>query len=464
MLIPMIFAGLLCACGGGGTQGVSTLPPAIAGIAQNTEQQKAPPASGTTAVTTTTTSSNIDAPASQPTMMLTVGQNTPTSTTTPASAPPPATFTNASINPIPTPAQIAVVNAPKALAGNSSWWTNGQQVPMSFLNNAFNGNGPFYQQLPASPQLDTGNTSALAYYFRGDPAFTAGWINGDNAQQQYDYSFPIYTASSSDPLVTITCSHVTTASCVDQGTHIRLPALATQAGGSDHHLSVIQPNGVEYDFWLVTSNPPYANGSALVAAGEAHFSPGGGSIAPGFSAGAATAGGLALSLGQIYTSEFATGVINHAIGLTFACGTSGWVYPSSQTTGICANNQGIPLGSRVWWQPDDAQTRAMQLPRDIKTILVALHNYGGFFIDGGGGGSVNGSGTGMGTRLESQEPYRLYGNGFDPARNYATSTPGWLHIATLNGINRYVLRANGASLDFLDNLKVVAPCVTRGTC
>ena len=32
------------------------------------------------------------------------------------------------------------------------------------------------------------------------------------------------------------------------------------------------------------------------------------------------------------------------------------MYPSSQTTGICANNAGIPLGSRVWWQPGDAQT------------------------------------------------------------------------------------------------------------
>jgi hypothetical protein len=347
---------------------------------------------------------------------------------------------------------------------------NGEQVPTAFLNHAFNASGPFYAQLPAAPQLDTGGTSAIAYYFAGRPGLQVGWIDGNNAQKQYDYSFPIYTASASDSLVTIACNHVAVVSCVDGGIKIYLPALAEQAGGGDHHLGVIQPNGVEYDFWLVTSNAPYANDATLSAAGEAHFvvngeNSGANYVAPGFEIGAATAGGIALSIGQIYTSELAAGVINHAISLTFPCGTHTWVYPASQTTGICAYGQGMPLGSRVWWQPNDAQTQAMRLSRDMQTVLIALHHYGGFFTDGGSAGaSINGSGMGMGTRLENQEAYWIYGGGADPALTYAADAPGWTHVTTADGVNRYVLGADGGTLDLLDNLKVVAPCVTQEMC
>jgi hypothetical protein len=340
-------------------------------------------------------------------------------------------------------------------------WSNGQQVPASFLNSAFGATGPLYQQLSATPQLAANSAAVISYYFSGYAPFTPGWIDGNSAQAQYDYNAPIYQASASDSRVQIVCNN--TSACADNGLHIYMPISARQAGGTDHQLAVIEPNSIEYDFWLVSSQPPYGNGSTFNASGEAHFALNGtGGVAPGFAKGAATAGGIAVSIAQMYTSELNAGVINHALALTFPCGTNAWVYPASQLSGVCGGGQGMPLGSRVWWAPPDAQTMGMGLPRDMTTVLSALHHYGGFYIDSFGGVS-NGQGQGMGARLESQEAYWTYGNGVDPALNYAANASGWSHSQN-SGVDRYVLAGSGVSADILDNLKVLAPCVTQKTC
>jgi hypothetical protein len=358
-----------------------------------------------------------------------------------------------------------------ACAEKHTFWKNGARIPAWFPATAFGASGPFYQRLPADPRIDGNSDAVISYYFAGNDAeFDAGRIDADKNQAKYDYSFPVYIASRDDPLVTIDCDHRSPAPCSDGGAHIRVPALAHQAGGEDHHLAVVQPDGTEYDFWLVSSRPPYRNGSRFSAAGEGHYRLKGKErssnyVSPGFDVGSATAGGIALSIGQIYTTELAAGVINHAIALTFPCGTDAWVYPASQTTGTCADGQGMPLGSRVWWRPTEKQTRAMSLPRDAETILIAMHRYGGFFTDNGEGTKdINGRAGGMGAHIENQEPYWIYGKGFDPAADYAAKAPGWNRVRTFTGVDRYVLAVPGSSADFLDNLKVLAPCVTRHTC
>jgi len=369
----------------------------------------------------------------------------------------------------PTAANAAAAPAIAAGAPTLLSWSNGEQIPASFANANFGASGPLYQQLPASPQLDPNSASDISYYFAGNaPAFQVGWVDAGPNQAQYDYSNPLYIAAATDPLVTIFCNKLSLVKCADGGVQIRMPALALQAGGTDHSLAVLEPNGLEYDFWLVSSNPPYSNGSSFSAASEGHYSSAGSDyganfVAPGFDVSAATASGIALSGTQIYASELTAGVINRAIDLLFPCGTTTWVYPASQATGVCANGAGMPLGSRVWWQPADAQTNAMPLPRDIKTVLVAFHHYGAFFSNGGSVTS-NGQGVGTSAHLENQEPYWLYGNRVDPALLYAQSAQGWLHLTTAAGVNRYLLSAAGSSVDFLDNLKVLAPCVTQKTC
>jgi hypothetical protein len=354
----------------------------------------------------------------------------------------------------------------------SGLWSNGTQIRASFINTVFGASGPDYQQLPASPSIDPNSANVINYYyagFNGSLEYDAAFIDANSSQAQYDYSFPVYTALVSDPLVTL--SWIPGGSVfLDNGAQIHVPSMATQAGGTDHHLSVIQPNGTEYDFWLVTSNPPYTTGSKLTAYGETHFNlngtatglPNGAYVAPGFNTAAATAGGIALTIGQIYTSELAAGVINHAINLIYPCSSNSWVYPSTQVTGVCGSGKGMPLGSRVWWVPTDTQTNAMSYSHDMKTLLIAMHHYGGFFTDNGGSGSsgsINGQGGAAGTHFENQEPYWIYGHGVDPAANYAASAPGWSHLT--GGVDRYLLWGN---VDFIHNLKLLNPCVTNKTC
>jgi len=227
-------------------------------------------------------------------------------------------------------------------------------------------------------------------------------------------------------------------------------------------------NGVEYDFWLVTSVPPYVNGSKLVSQGCGSLYLSGANsgptfIAPGFGFEMATAGGIALSAGQIYTSELAAGVINHAIAYNLPCESIGWVFPATQQTGTCANGNGVPLGSRIWWSPTDTATNAMNLPRDVKTILIAMHHYGGYFTDNGNGTSnINGQGGGIGTKVESNQPYWVYGGGVDPALNYVKSSPGWNHIIVSSAnLDRWILVTTGAQVDFLHNIKFLDPALTH---
>jgi hypothetical protein len=341
-------------------------------------------------------------------------------------------------------------------------WADGQQVPAAFLNQVFNASGPLFQVLPAAPQIASGSSTIMSYYFGTTPQFNVGFIDNAANQAQFDFSFPIYQAASTDPLIRIFCTQSNSVTCEDNGISINIPSLAAQAGGGDHHMSVIEPNGVEYDFWEVSTNPPYSAGQTIQAIGETHFNLDGTTVsnfvAPGFNAGAATAGGEALSTGQVYTSELAAGVINHAIFLTFPCGTNTFVFPASQISGTCAGGSGMPLGSRVWWSLSDTATNALSAPADLKTVLRALHKYGGYYMD-----STGAVGSGMSAHMENQEAYWIYGGGVDPALNYVSTAPGWNHIINGN-VNRWLLAVAGNIVNFSSNLQVIAPCVTQQTC
>jgi hypothetical protein len=385
--------------------------------------------------------------------------------TSPTISPIAATIAPATIAPVPTPTIISTI-VPTTIPTIGTIiqtfppFTNGQQIPASFPNTNFGASGPLYQPLPASPPLAPYSSTAISYYFANNSnEFQVGWIDGNATQAIYDYRFPIYIASLNDPLVTLSCPGA------DNGSQIHIPALAKQAGGEDAHLAILEPNGVEYDFWLVTSNPPYSNGSTLDAQGEGHYymsgnNSGASFIAPGFALYSSTAGGIALTSAQIYISELRSGVINHAISVLFPCESKGWVYPASQTTGTCSNGAGMPLGSRLWWAPTDTQTQAMSLPRDLKTVLVAMHHYGAYFTDNGNGiSNINGQGGGMGMHLNSQQQYWSYG-GSNPDVAYVQSNPDWNHILN-SSVDRYLLAVPESSINFLANLKVIDPSFTH---
>lgn len=336
-------------------------------------------------------------------------------------------------------------------------WANGQQIPASFPNSNFGQSGPMYQKLPASPTIASNSQSVMSYYYSSTADSEGGWVDANSAQAVYDYNYPVYVAKATDPIVTVWCT-----GCSSPSFAVNLPMLAKPAGGTDHHLAVIEPNGVEYDFWDVsTVYYPYQTGDPLSAQGDSAFYIDGlpGSldpyyVAPGFNSAAATAGGIAVSEGQIYVSELQAGIINHALSINMPCGSNAWVFPATQVTGICANGQGMPLGSRIWWAPTNAATASMNLGRDMTTILNALHNYGGYFTDNGGGS--NGAGSGLGTKIESQEVYWLYGGGVDPVLNYVSSNSEWSHVVA-GTLNRYLLSVPSSSLNLTANMKLLAP-------
>src|SRR5207248_966266 len=60
-----------------------------------------------------------------------------------------------------------------------------------------------------------------------------------------DYSKPVFFAQPTDPVVTLRGSSNSPIS----GYRINVPHSARPAGGSDHHMTVVEADGWEYDFY-----------------------------------------------------------------------------------------------------------------------------------------------------------------------------------------------------------------------
>jgi hypothetical protein len=334
---------------------------------------------------------------------------------------------------------------------------------------------------PASPTLDPNDASYQNEYFTGQPDYQAGWIDNDSTQAQFDYNFPVFIATNADPTVKLHCTaNFGSDGCGSEGDLVHVPANATQAGGSDHHLVLIEPGStLEYDMWGVQSSPPYSSGQTLsfewgnkvrldgkpiVRTQPCQARNDCSDIAAGFMYGGATAGNEALLPAQVYISELARGSINHALYVVANCVGGTPVFPASIPDNHCMNNEGFPFGTRLWYDLSDAQVAALpNLNGDEKTILRAMHHYGAFVIDiGGCRGSSCAPNNGLGSHFENQEPYWTYGAGVDPTVAYAMSH-GWQHVVS-GAVNRWSLDLNGPTIDFLHHLHVVAPCVTLRTC
>jgi hypothetical protein len=225
-----------------------------------------------------------------------------------------------------------------------------------------------------------------------------------------DWAHPTFYAKTTDPLFTL---KPLAGSTVLNGMQIRIPDAARPAAGGDGHMTVVTPDGWEYDFWQVQSKPK--------GGGTLTFNGGGRTRIDGTGLGSyGTAAGFGNLAGMIRAQELAAGHIDHALFIVLKCtgtGTSfgygvktvsqswdgSYVYPATHPASSCGTTNGNlpPAGARFMLAMSDAQIAALGVPGWKKTILTALAHYGGYVGDTGG--------SGFNLMIESSTTYTAFG-------------------------------------------------------
>jgi hypothetical protein len=269
-----------------------------------------------------------------------------------------------------------------------------------------------------------------------------------------DFAHPVYYAQPTDPTYTLHATAPWGANSLE-GMKIPIPSDARPAGGSDGHMTVVTPDGWEYDFWQVSSKP---NGGGTLS-----FAWGGRLRIDGNGLGGdATAADFGLLAGVIRPQEMEAGEINHALfivlkctsaGISFGFGTKAaasgegggsYVYPAGKGGSTCSGESeaGVPpMGTWFTLALSDEQIAALAVPAWKKTILRALAHYGGFVGDTGG--------SGFGVQMESGSSYTSFGE-TDPWVTFAkkNNLPQW------NG--HYVMNLS-EGVAWQQDLRVLAP-------
>lgn len=171
-----------------------------------------------------------------------------------------------------------------------------------------------------------------------------------------------------------------------EGFNIHIPAGAQPAGGTDHHMGVIETmHGREYDFWAVDKVGDYGNGNEIDAIWGGYSNIRGTGLMQN---GSATSTGMALYTGEIRAPELAAAHIDHALYLVVPCMSGNIVYPATGTDSICTSNQSVAAdaGARFWLDLSDADIDALNLTPYQHAIAMALAHYGAFASDQGNAG------------------------------------------------------------------------------
>jgi hypothetical protein len=274
-----------------------------------------------------------------------------------------------------------------------------------------------------------------------------GNLMAGSADSSNDYGHPTYYAQPSDPLYTLRSSGYSPA--ID-GAQIRIPAAARAAGGADGHMTIVEPDGWEYDLWQADAK---RGGTLSFALGGRTRIDGSGLES---NATAARFGNLA---GVIRAQELAAGHIDHALFIVVKCaststsfgygtrpdsGKSAYVFPAAAGGSECSgadNADAPPLGARFQLAMSAGQIDAMGVPTWKKAILHALATYGGYVGDTGG--------PGFGLQFESSTMYTAFGFA-DPLVSFAKQND----VGSWNGM--YAFNVAGG-VDWARYLRVVAP-------
>jgi hypothetical protein len=239
----------------------------------------------------------------------------------------------------------------------------------------------------------TVHPSSAAYVAQALSWGLPGNLVGGNAGTSSDWGHPTFYALPGDPVFTL---HATaTAYSPVEGMKIPIPKAARPAGSADGHMTVVTPDGWEYDFWQVheknlsTHLLTFSNGGRTRVDGSGLGSKG-------------TAAGFGNLAGMIRAPELAAGRINHALFIVLKCAakgtgfgygtttssTSSYVYPATHGGSACPAEDvnALPLGAHFKLAMSDTQIQALAVPAWKRTFLTALAHYGGYVGDTGGPG------------------------------------------------------------------------------
>jgi len=220
---------------------------------------------------------------------------------------------------------------------------------------------------------------------------TDAWLNVDQ------YSIPVFRATSSDPIVTLSDS-------VNGGSwQVRMPAAAAPAAGTDANMAVIQPDGRTVDMWQATRTSGTTVSARTVAFSNITSS-GLGPKAGIRASGLSSLGGL-IRKWEVEPSDpnYTDGVIRHALAISVApdmlqytggsvgsdaqgYGTEhGYVWPAtSQDGGSQSNYKGnLPMGSLLVI-PKSVDLNSLGLDAQTMKIAKAMQDYGGYVVDSAG--------------------------------------------------------------------------------
>jgi hypothetical protein len=382
----------------------------------------------------------------------------------------------ASPSPSPAASAGAVAVATAAPIGNQSaanytQITNGQPWPTSFrpycVNAAKNPAAPcpLNNTLPDSGATLATGSSQIVSSMNGAGDLEFGfWHNEDSG------GVPVYSAKSSDPTVTVTCTSYCQASSVT----INIPSKARPEAAicpGDCQMGIIEPDGTEYD--LYGQNPAYNGGSTLTVVGLAWSSvtgmgvdPNGASLSfPGKGGGDVSNGTMMATLSEPTVAEILSGTIAHAININVPC-ESGQVFPGSSAED-CASNFGYTgpaAGSRFQLALTNAQidgtasnsigySAANTAPWE-RAILHAMHNYGAYATITCG----RACGDRVNIYMENGTQYSAFG-GTWPVSTYNWSSPG-----NNGSVGNVPTNWRPGGLTWSSALQIVSPCYALEQC
>ena len=265
----------------------------------------------------------------------------------------------------------------RPLPGISSNFTVDAPPPPPPSNRWYSDASPFNNPVHTSQHPNSANIMARIL---GQGQFTKEHWGQERTRS--DFSHPFYFASSSDPVLRLSPGYGNSWKNLD-GDMIRVPLKARAAGGSDGNMTIVQPDGWEYNLWLAQiPNQPAGEIRCGFAKKVRHDGTG---LQEG-SYGGITAAGFANGLGVIRLDELKAGRIDHA--LFFAVnGWHGRVYPGQlggQHSGEVADVNAPAMGQLFQLNMSESAIRALNLPAWQTAIVLAWAEYGGYVGDQSG--------------------------------------------------------------------------------